>query len=235
MSSLKTTIGVNSLPANPDLLDGGAYTVTDYGLEVLLNLLGTAITSELNELYQEIAGDNHNVVETAFPFDVTQFALLVEDDFPVLAVHSMGKKTEPVDLDSLAKTSEITIQYILGDVSFNEYRSLNGILTGVENVIHSVLLEGNHPDFDDGYSALYGKYSSAKYELLEVVSSQQGNMRGTDLIMPALQIKIRAVQLIERNPTPDGIVEITGMDIDIDLGITNQIEDFVEGQSDPEQ
>lgn len=214
MPSLYSTIGANELPLNPAARNGkGVYTVADVGLVVLLDLFEAAIKAECGAMYEAVLGDP-NCVHVKIPFDLLEWDNLDVFEYPALAGHSQGHAGYQIEIGLDVKPSTYTLRYILPVLSSKQHRQLNGFLNGVENAIRATVAAGYHPDFQNGFQALIGEKSFAKFKSIQFLETKRGRLQfATDIHQFVLEMRINVEEVIGPNPRLlETLVPFRGLD-----------------------
>jgi len=250
VSSIYQRQGALSLPVDTGALgDSGAATL-DPARDAILELLATAITSELGAAFDLLKPSTQlsaaSIVQDKLPFAPDAEILQQQKTgFPLLCLARDGEGIS--DEHTLAYeriTQKWALDYILGPLNIADARKLNDLLIAVVKVCQRVIEKGRHPDHENGTDLTgrwqYGDAQSgeggAKLSTIKLSTYVVGKARiaqGNDA--PAYWAASMTLETTET----DGVVSgwsgenaITGATFTMDLATdAADIDDFVEGET----
>ena len=250
MSSIYQRQGALSLPiTTADLGDSGA-SILDPARDAILELLATAITSELGPTFDVLKASTElsarSIVQDKLPFapDV-EILQQQKTGFPLLCLARDGEGIS--DEHTLAYeriTQKWALDYILGPLNLADARKLNDLLIAVVKVCKMTIRKGRHPDHENGTDLTgrwqYGDAQSgeggAKLSSIRMTTEVVGKARiaqGADA--PAYWAASMTLETVETDASVDGWSgenTITGATLTMGLaGEGDTIAEFVEGEA----
>lgn len=148
---LNRTVGNLVLPTTDT--DASTLAALEPGLDILVDLLKTAINNDLEPAWTDAALgtplEGRAPVQTALPFEPTLPLMReVKVDFPALFVFPLEDPTvekHTMRIDRI--TQRWGIDYILGPLKLEDYRKIGGSLRVVQKLVMAICKIGGHPAY----------------------------------------------------------------------------------------
>lgn len=212
----------------------------DPGKQVLVDVLKAAINYELGPAWTKVTnslGSTHYLYGTT-PVQGTykhepneQVLTQVKKQFPLLAIHRVGKATHSyLSTEKRVREQEWNIHYILGPLADGAWEKLEDVLVGIDSIVDLVVRRRGHTAYS---SALVFGNEDAYFTRVELVESQFGvaslGEDGTKFYAMLMTLKTR-----ERSSDVEGRDEpFLGGTITVGVGNATEIRpEFVVGDTD---
>lgn len=228
-------LGLAKIPINPLLIVDSVREATDPVHGLLLSIFQSAINSDCQAGYDKIKPfvpilDGY-VVNYIMPFDPEMWITRgIPLDFPILSVWRKNETTSEFSTELLQVVTNWGVRYVLPNFDLNDMAAAHGLLQGVANSLRAVLYNGSHSTFNDGYQVLYGPFYDISLGVSEFSNWLAQDKKDTEVMVPMLDFNFQTTELMSTNDS-DGFPELLYKSISIDLGTTDPIDDFIDGDT----